>query len=185
MSYERITTEEKFDGKVRDSHEVRYLIAGQFVKDGDKVLDACCGVGYGEKFLAHSPGIEYVCCDKDIGDEGMPTGLNAIKINFEKADQLYKEALDLIGDFDVFVGLEAIEHFDDKGVANFVELAKKSRKYIIISTPIILNGNPYHKQQFTKLDIDRLFLDNTWSLEHYMTQNDTYGIFIFKRNKND
>ena len=167
MSYERIDESPLFDGAVRDSHEVRYRVASGFVEKGDLVLDACCGTGYGRDLLGDC---EYIGIDRR--PERRPY--------IDHADFETGEGLREFGQ-DVFVGLEAIEHLDDEGVARFVEVAQRSRRAIIVSTPIVRNRNPHHKQQFTEADIIALFTDDTW--RHYVTlyQGGLYGIFAFLR----
>jgi len=70
-------------------------------------------------------------------------------------------------------------------VGAFVRIAKRSNKTIIISTPIIPNSNPYHKQNFTEKQIVNKFVDKNWKLDHYLEQNKTYGIFIFNKNSRE
>lgn len=173
MAYERIDDSAQFDGPTRDSHEVRYRIARQFVKDGDVVLDACCGTGYGKKILTQSENKGMI---RWIGIDKKPPKyqLGIEHFDFENWDHVYQWE-----DFDVFVGLECIEHLNDRGVKRFVELAKRAKKYIVISTPIVENSNPFHVQQFTKEDILVGFLD--WELYQYFEQNGMYGIFIFSK----
>lgn len=159
-NYERITKEEIFDGKVRDSHEARYHIASCFVGENDSVLDAGCGTGYGKEIIG---------CEKYLGIDYKP--LDGFTFHdFENGPFEH--------DSDVFMGLEIIEHLSDIGVENFVKTANQSKKFIIISTPIIPNKNPFHKQNFTKDDIIGLFKDH--ELYQYFEQNEIYGIFIFK-----
>lgn len=157
MAYERITDDEQFDG-TRESHIYRYKWAARFIEEEDVVLDAACGTGYGAEYLPGS----YVGVDKDELGQKFVADLETWKPDFE---------------FDVFVGLETIEHLGD--YSNYVDIAKRARKYIIISTPIIPNKNPYHLQQFSKQDIIDLFSDQ--ELEEYEEQDKRYGIFAFKK----
>ena len=180
MTYERIDNSKKFDGKTRESHELRYKIASNFIGNKDIVLDAGCGTGYGLEIL--KPYLVYIGYDKK-SLRGKGTKKHTfIKHDFEKVDPenitgwfMYRWIVD------VFVGLEIIEHLNVTGVDAFIRIAKRSNKVIIISTPIIPNSNPYHKQQFTKKRIKELFVDKNWILDHYLEQNKIYGIFIFKR----
>lgn len=173
-AYERIDDSAQFDGKTRESHQIRYRIAREFVEDCDTVLDACCGTGYGRKILMEGlSGAHYAGCDRDPV-EGVNYG------DFDTGDGFGAD-FNRVPAFDVFVGLECIEHLTDKGVANFVALAKEANKAIIVSTPIVPNSNPHHIQQFTKEDIVLMFEGHTWKCVHYLEQNGTYGIFVFKR----
>ena len=156
MAYERITEDPVFDG-VRDSHELRYHIARGFIEDTDTVIDAGCGIGYGEKILKAN----YVGLDKI-------NGFDLEKDNYDKP-------------YDVFVGFEIIEHLEN--IDKFVQLAKQAKKWIIVSTPIVptAEGHPYHKRDFTSDDLIGLFQDNNFKLYEWVRQGLKYGIFIFKR----
>lgn len=176
MTYERIDNSKKFDGKTRDSHEIRYRIARQFVGLNDVVIDACCGIGYGKEILEDGRfGVWWKGLDKEQGLSGVQ------KVDFEDKDFIRKYEFETLV-YDVFVGLEAIEHLNDVGVNNFVELAKEAQKYIVVSTPIIKNSNPFHKQQFNFNEIMHLFEEKgVWELYSYFEQDFRYGIFVFKR----
>jgi 2-polyprenyl-3-methyl-5-hydroxy-6-metoxy-1,4-benzoquinol methylase len=174
MAYERIDKSEKFDGKIRDEHEVRYRIARQFIENGDVVMDAGCGVGYGHPILMM--GVDkayYTAFDKNPVEN----------VNFGDLNTMQGFGTDFfrVPKFDVFVGLEFIEHLEDRGVKNFVTLAKKAKKYIVVSTPIVKNSNPFHIQQFEKEGVIDLFEDGNWMMYMYFEQDSTYGVFIFKR----
>lgn len=176
MNYERIDDSPQFDGECRKSHEMRYRIASSFTKSEDSILDAGCGTGYGMKFF-DKENQAYFGLDKNPLDRPVFR-----YFDFETLE--IKTGVGYPTEWDVFVGLEIIEHLNDEGVKNFVRMAiEKTNKWIIVSTPIVANSNPYHKQQFKEEDILELFKDETW--EHYQTvyqgKDDRYGIFIFKR----
>lgn len=174
MSYERITMSNEFDGPVRETHEERYRIASKYLHGGEVVLDAGCGIGYGEEVLRkYGRKFTYLGVDKK------PIGSGKF-CDFESG-----EGLD-IKEFDIFIGFEIIEHLDGNGVFNFLKIAIKAKKYIILSTPVIPNSNPFHKQHFKPETIPNLMsvaLD--WELERTQIQNGTYGIYIFKRKNNE
>lgn len=179
MAYERIDDSKEYDGKERDTHEVRYRIARQYVGDDDIVLDACCGTGYGQdiltdRFSAKSVRVRW------IGTDNKPAHPRIRRYDYDTGRG---DPLTPVNAHDVFVGLECIEHLTDAGVARFVEHAKEATHTIVISTPIVRNKNPYHIQQFSKGDIMKLFGDDTWGLYEYLEQDSKYGIFIFKKHK--
>ena len=152
MAYERIDETKTFDGKTRDSHELRYRIAAGFIYQDDTVLDIGCGVGYGEGILKT---LDY------IGIDRTPEKEKHLKID-----------------------LEIIEHLNMAGVRTLIETAKQARKWIIVSTPIVPNSNPYHKQHFGITHILDFFIDKDWRQYGLLKQdNERYGIFIFKRVK--
>jgi len=178
MTYERITEDPQFDGPVRDSHEIRYRIAAGFVEPGDIVLDVGCGVGYGAEILSRCPKVEYCGIDKNPPKTSTKKK-RFLKIDLEEEYAVY--GIPVIIQHDIFVALEIIEHLSDFGVSNLVSMAKMgARKWIIVSTPIVPNSNPYHIQQFNEGQIIDLFVDKSW--RHYGTviQRGIYGIFIFK-----
>lgn len=147
MDYERIDPDKM--RKIIKSHEYRYKLAGNYTEDGDVVLDAACGTGYGKKFLKG----EYHGVDKELGQD-----LVTWKPDFE---------------YDVFVGLETIEHLED--YTNYVDIAKKAKKFIIISTPIVWRDNPHHLHFLPREKILDLFGE-----PHYEEiQDDLYGIYVF------
>jgi len=150
-------------------HRYRYELAAQFCRLDDTVVDAACGIGYGKFIL---PG-KWV--GVDIWDDEKTTGV--IHADLRSWVPTF--------DFDVFVGLETIEHIDP--LEAYVDAAKQARKFIIISTPIIptTHFNPHHVHDFTVRSLERLFDD--WDIVHYEGQRDpilmgdTYGIWVFGR----
>jgi 2-polyprenyl-3-methyl-5-hydroxy-6-metoxy-1,4-benzoquinol methylase len=183
MSYERIDESPQFDGAIRAEHEARYRLASGFVEYGDTILDACCGTGYGKNILTKEV--------KNVLDSGIavwtgfdrsPANSQTMRIDLEAPDYAHQYSIQLTLNFDVFVGLECIEHLSDEGVQRLVRLAQHARKWIVVSTPIVRNGNPHHKQQFSEEQMLALFADRDW--QHHQTfyqDKGRYGIFIFKR----
>lgn len=163
-AYERIDSSTRFDGMIRQSHEMRYRLAAGFVEPGDVVLDAGCGTGYGKAILTQH-GNHYIGIDRNP------------EPGFHRADFETGAGLE-DWDFDVFVGLEIIEHLNDAGVQRFVALAKRARKWIIVSTPIVRNKNPFHKQQFTERAVPQFFAGR--SLYGVLHQSGLYGLFVFR-----
>jgi hypothetical protein len=151
-------------------HRYRYEVAAQFTRDSDVVLDAACGIGYGRDILAG----EWIGADKDP-----PARPDALTVDLCTWEPEF--------DYDVFVGLETIEHLADYGA--YVAAAKRARRTIVISTPIIptVHFNPYHLHDFTTESLESLFSD--WEVIHYEAQVDpvlgyeTYGIWAFSRNR--
>jgi hypothetical protein len=149
-------------------HRYRYEVAARFTRDTDVVLDAACGIGYGREILSG----EWVGADKEPPDH--PDALTVDLCTWEPEF-----------DYEVFVGLETIEHLS--AVDAYVAAAKRARRTIVISTPIIptTHFNPYHVRDFTKASIEELFSD--WAVAHYEAQvdpqlgYDTYGIWAFER----
>jgi len=171
MSYERIDDSPQFDGKTRESHELRYRIAAGFAMPDKFVLDAGCGTGYAKEIFNESL---YLGIDKNPPND--PSRF--AKVDFEDPNQSY----DWLPQYDIFVGLEVIEHLNDDGVGRFLQLARAARKWIIISTPIVPNSNPFHKQHFTPETIPAFMAqDPNWKIQSEIVQDGRYGIYIFKR----
>ena len=113
-------------------HQHRYEVVAHFVEDTDVVLDAACGIGYGMDIL---PG-RWVGADKVVFTEGvLQVDLNTWVPDFE---------------YDVFVGLETIEHLGSLDA--YVTAAKRAKRIIAISTPVIptMHFNGWHLHDFTK-----------------------------------
>lgn len=153
--YEYIQDLPEFDA-VRESHEYRYKLAGQYTKDTDTVLDAACGTGYGRKFLKG----KYVGVDRN-GHGTITTDLQTFEPDFE---------------YDVAVSLETIEHLPD--YTQHIKNLKKAKRNIIISVPIIptVGINPFHVHDFTEESIKELFSD--CKLIHEEKQMDNIYIIL-------
>lgn len=147
-------------------HTYRYEVASRYLRSTDVVVDAACGIGYGEAIL--KPCAEWVGIDRDP-----PPGSRVVDLENWVPDF----------PFDVFVGLETIEHLPSLDA--YVAAAKRARRLIIISTPIIptMWMNPFHLHDFTRESLEALFSD--WHVLHYESQIDpvldceTYGIWVF------
>lgn len=146
-------------------HSYRYRVAARFTRSSDIVLDSACGIGYGRQFLKG----RWIGVDKEPG-AGLVVDLCSWAPDF---------------DYDVFVGLETIEHLDD--FTAYVTAAQRAKRTIVISTPIIptKHQNPWHVHDFTPESLEALF--DGWSVAHYETQADPilgpdiYGIWAFER----
>lgn len=163
---ERLTVEN--DDEQWEIHSYRYQVAARYTRDTDTVLDAACGIGYGRFILTGT----WIGADRDP-----PKHPDAIEVDLCTWVPNF--------DFDVFVGLETIEHLES--IDAYVTAAKQARRTIIISTPIIptTHFNRFHLQDFTVDSLEALFSD--WRVVHYEPQVDpllkaeTYGIWVFER----
>ena len=168
MEYERITSDKKFDGPIRNSHEFRYRLANGFIDNKDYIIDAGCGVGYSRNFLNGTW----------FGVDINPTSerKEMIKGDLEELTEIKG-----LKEYDIFIGFEIMEHLNN--YKNFVKLAKKAKKWIITSVPIVptKHRNKYHKQDFEFDSLPKIFEDDDWKLYQAVKQNDLYGIYFFKR----
>ena len=152
-------------------HRYRYALAAGYVQPGDTVLDAACGTGYGKEILgAHA----WIGVDRE-----------APSVEGARAEDFNSWEPDF--DYDIFVGLETIEHIPSLDA--YVAMAKRAKRTIILSKPVIPTAhfNPWHVHDFTQASIESLFVDGQWSVEHFEHQYepelqcDAYGIWAFTR----
>ncbi|MGE0863299.1 MAG: methyltransferase domain-containing protein [Vicinamibacterales bacterium] len=100
-------------GADADAHAGRYAWATQFVRPGDRVLDAACGLGYGSAILADATLADSVV-GVDIDEDAVRYATDHYardrrRLNFETRD------LSTVSDwsrasFDVIVSFETLEH---------------------------------------------------------------------------
>jgi len=103
-------------GRRADAHVARYMWARRFVRPGDRVLDAACGMGYGSRVLADGTLAESV-----LGLDVDPPAVAYASEHYAAAQpRLSFAARDLatLGDlpessFDVIVSFETVEHLPD------------------------------------------------------------------------
>jgi hypothetical protein len=145
-----------------EQHRWRYRWAARFTSGADVVLDAACGHGFARPFLnGHWVGVDRLSlCGNLVAD------LNTWQPDF---------------DFDVFVGLETIEHLQD--IESYVAAAKKARRTVVISTPVVptAHSNEFHLRDFTAQQVIDLFSDGEWGMAATEIQEWVYGIFAFTR----
>lgn len=143
-------------GRRSDAHMVRYQLAADFLRDGDVVLDAACGMGYGSYILA---------CD---GKAARVTGADIDESGIAYAEALFtgsvpegrlafalSDAQDLqsIADnsIDLFVSFETLEHVPDpvRLIAEAQRVLRPSGRFIA-SVPNLwvneegIDPNPHH-----------------------------------------
>lgn len=147
-----------------ERHLYRYGLAASLVRRGDVVLDAACGNGYGRGII-EGAGATWFGADKSP-----PSGRTFV-VDLETWVPLLP--------YDVFIGLETIEHLADP--AAYLSAAKKASRTVILSTPIVptTQFNHWHIKDYTKKQIDEAFSD--WTLEHYECQAGIYGVWVFAR----
>jgi hypothetical protein len=144
----------------------RYEFAATIVEESDIVLDCACGSRYGEGVFKNWIGV-------DKSKEANPKLVRDL------------ETWEADFPFDVFVGMETIEHLRD--FRSYVRTAKRARKYIALSAPIVptVHINTFHKQDLTKEEIIKIFEDPEWKLGQYEELTNARGIvsglFLFKR----
>ena len=63
---ERITTD--MFGPLTRGHEARYCLAAGFLRPGDVVVDAACGIAYGASVMCAHGDVTYIGVDKDLSE---------------------------------------------------------------------------------------------------------------------
>jgi hypothetical protein len=172
---ERVTPE--MFGRPTAGHEARYALAAGFLRRGDVVVDAACGIGYGALLLDAHGDVTYYGVDRD-------TSIVAVKERsrrtFIQADlQAWQPSFD----FDVAVGFETIEHLENYGT--YLDWVRRARRFVIVSVPIIptKHENVFHVHDFKRDDVVQLVTaDDTWRLFQFFDQPWEHScIYIFAR----
>jgi 2-polyprenyl-3-methyl-5-hydroxy-6-metoxy-1,4-benzoquinol methylase len=151
-SIERLTLEESTSGSLEAlEHVHRYLVASDLCR-GSRVLDLCCGSGYGSRILRDAcPVVAGVDIDEPTirlaeatlgGEEGL---------SFEAADALevLERPLDV---FDAIVMLEGLEHLSEPSRAiQGLERHAAAGLSLVVSIPnskTFAEENPFHVSDF-------------------------------------
>ncbi len=172
---ERITPE--MFGRPTSGHEARYALAAGFLRPGDVVVDAACGIGYGALVLDAHHDVTYYGVDQD-------TSIVAVKERprrtFIEADlQVWQPPFE----FDVAVGFETIEHLQN--YQTYLEWVRRSKRYIIVSVPIVptKHDNVFHVHDFKRDEIVQLIkADGQWRLFQYFDQPWEFScVYVFAR----
>lgn len=103
-------------GRRADAHVARYMLARQFIRPGDHVLDAACGLGYGTAILSDGTlAASLVGLDADrwaIDYAADHYGRHRRRVAFETRNITDLECLPA-GSFDAIVTFETLEHLAD------------------------------------------------------------------------
>ncbi len=151
-------------GRRADAHVARYMLARQYIRPGDRVLDAACGLGYGSAILADSTLAERVLgLDVDVA-----AILYANDHYARHRQRLKFEAQDLeslgrfgAGSFDAIVSFETLEHIKDPDA--FLALCRRMLTpggRLICSVPnewvdeTGTDPNPYHLHVFDRAKLE-------------------------------
>lgn len=155
-------------GERSDAHVVRYRLAADLVRAGDRVLDAACGLGYGSYVLAH-----LTRCSSVLGVDGSDTAVNYAELNFAAREPrlafrrgyLPDDLADLADEsFDVIVSFETLEHVENPVglLAEFARLLRPGGR-VIVSVPNDWaddsgrDPNPHHLHVYTLDKLRRQF----------------------------
>ncbi|MCG3113611.1 MAG: methyltransferase domain-containing protein [Candidatus Manganitrophus sp. SB1] len=142
-------------GERSDAHVIRYQWACDYIKPGDRVLDAACGLGYGSHVIQYMTQAE-----KIVGFDGSEYAVNYATQSFAyengQVEYLWGILPDALssykdGSFDVIVSFETLEHVADPPalLKEFHRLLSPGGR-IIVSVPNNWSDetgrdpNPYH-----------------------------------------
>jgi len=147
-------------GERSDAHVARYLWAEKYVRQGDRVLDAACGLGYGSYALA-----ELSKASEITGIDGSDYGVDYARENFcplsPKLDFFGGYLPECLakypdGHFDVIVSFETLEHVEhpEALLTEFYRLLSPGGR-IVVSVPNDWSDetgedpNPFHLHVYT------------------------------------
>jgi 2-polyprenyl-3-methyl-5-hydroxy-6-metoxy-1,4-benzoquinol methylase len=135
-------------------HRHRYRFAAS-VLAGARVLDLCCGSGYGARVLAETAGaVHGVDIDATTIDTAAATISGPVPITFEAADALdFVRRADVSERFDAIVCFEGLEHLPelDRILERLRELAEGGMK-MVLSVPNsegLGEDNEFHLTDFS------------------------------------
>jgi 2-polyprenyl-3-methyl-5-hydroxy-6-metoxy-1,4-benzoquinol methylase len=146
------------------NHYVRYKFASSLVKDDHCVLDIACGVGYGSSLLAHETGARLIC-GVDLSAEALDFADRMFRhdrIRFMQGNCLESSLLE-IGQFDLIVSFETIEHVEDDLtlLQNFSKWLKKDALLVGSAPnqdvmPFNRDEHLYHYKHYTRVMLTEL-----------------------------
>lgn len=127
-------------------------MAAELCKDGDRVLDAACGIGYGAAVIGSHRDVFYLGIDMP----GVPG------IEFMEWGEFAGADLDTWTPserYDLGCCFETLEHLKDP--ARFARVLTSCCDTLIVSTPTVptKHMNPYHLHDFTLEELIGLFPD--------------------------
>jgi len=159
-----------------NDHVNRYSFARYFIKPGDVVLDAACGVGYGTHMLAgqasRADGIDHN--DEAVQYARIHWGRDNVR--YIRGDLLDRNVYPAGEKYNVIVSFETIEHLKDDRAF----LAAMSEKLLpgglfFVSAPnadvIKAENNPWHERHYTPQEF-RGLLSQFFSYVSEFTQVD-------------
>jgi len=167
--FERVTAAS--DPAERLIAEARYRLAAGWLEEGDIVIDAACGTGYGADLIGGGSRVSYVGVERD---------LSVIEVDADHRSFLAAD-LEVWGgpatDFDVAIVLETLEHLADPTALR--DWTYRARRLVIVSVPLMpsVGGNPYHLHDYRPHDIYTLW-KNMKPLAFYEHPPGT-GIWVF------
>lgn len=141
-------------GRRSDAHMARYHLVANYIRDGDTVLDAACGMGYGSHLLAwQSAAARVIGADLDQAAVLYASENYSSKeghLSFHVADT---QRLDFLPDnsVDLFISFETLEHVPhpEHLIAEAKRILRPGGRFIVSVPNLWVNEegvdpNPYH-----------------------------------------
>ncbi|QLO06797.1 methyltransferase domain-containing protein (plasmid) [Citrobacter freundii] len=171
-------------GERSDAHIARYQWAASFVRPGDTVLDAACGLGYGSYLIQCG-----TMAKQTIGIDGSDYAIDYANTNFAPEVRnlsfiagMLPEALYGYADnsVDVVISFETLEHIPDpEGVLKEFQRILTPGGRVIVSVPNDWSDetgedpNPFHLHVYT-LDTIRNQINTHFDIENVTVQSATH-----------
>jgi 2-polyprenyl-3-methyl-5-hydroxy-6-metoxy-1,4-benzoquinol methylase len=180
--------------KIRHDHTARYYWTKKFIKRGDVVLDALCGVGYGSYIMGETL-LPKLIVAYDGDEETIEYAKKHYQLpNIQFSCHDYEEMKWHPKIFDEVVCFEGIEHVEKPDILlSEFHIGLKDDGYLLLSTPngrvLPWNGKefPEHKCHFLPEELEEMmdeagFRVEKWFSQHYkmsmMMNNDLEGKFM-------
>lgn len=141
-------------GRRSDAHMARYHLAASYIRDGDTVLDAACGMGYGSHLLTwQSAAARVIGADLDeaaIRYASENFADQEGRLSFHIADA---QRLEFLPDnsVDLFISFETLEHipYPEHLIAEAMRILRPSGRFIVSVPNLWINEhgvdpNPHH-----------------------------------------
>jgi SAM-dependent methyltransferase len=156
----------------RRGHEARYRLAAGFLSPGDRVIDAACGTGYGAALLEARGPISYL---------GVEIDLSVVEYQQARRRRFLAADLEIWGGppvpFDVAIVFETLEHL--RNPRALVEWTFRARRFVLISVPIVPTpGNPYHRHDFARKDIEALYAP-MYPVAYFEQPDERSGVWVY------
>lgn len=169
MTWERIPLDE---WRSQHGHIERYQMATDLINDGDVVIDAACGIGYGAAVITARRNVTYFGVDRAtaVARDFMHCGW------FTAADlNTWQPSFP----FDVGVCFETLEHLQHP--ERLAAALCEARRAVIVSVPTVptKHMNEWHLHDFTVDSLVRLFPSYN-SVEVIEQPAELSHIFIFR-----
>lgn len=145
-------------GSRSDAHMLRYFMAANHVRPGDRVLDAACGLGYGSRILS-----ERTLCESVLGVDSSTFAIEYASVHYSEGVKVrfslgtlpeFFKTLEP-GSFDFIASFETLEHLE-----NPLEFLSQCQRILSPGGRIMLSvpndwteedgkdPNPYHFQVY-------------------------------------